>query len=134
MGFGIGFVTMKEMFSTTFKPLSNHFYRGYNHCRNHSLTNDNMNTYIIISLIKYIHEYSWSDNMTRNENFSWKLINHVPIYQSETSTGGTATGAAQIVFQLMLLAELMTESGFLTIWKFKIISQSFSSYLGWIPA
>ena len=58
MGFGIGFVTMKEMFSTTFKPLSNHFYRGYNHCRNHSLTNDNMNTYIIISLIKYIHEYS----------------------------------------------------------------------------
>ena len=58
MGFGIGFVTMKEMFSTTFKPLSNHFYRGYNHWRNHSLTNDNMNTYIIISLIKYIHEYS----------------------------------------------------------------------------
>lgn len=26
MGFGIGFVTMKEMFSTTFKPLSNHFF------------------------------------------------------------------------------------------------------------
>ena len=39
---------------------------------------------------------------------TFKLINHVPIYQSETSTGGTATGAAQIVFQLMLLAELMT--------------------------
>lgn len=57
MGFGIGFVTMKEMFSTTFKPLSNHFYRGYNHCRNHSLTNDNMNTYIIISLIKYTVYY-----------------------------------------------------------------------------
>ena len=52
MGFGIGFVTMKEMFSTTFKPLSNHFDRVYNHCRNHSLTNDNMNTYIIVSLIE----------------------------------------------------------------------------------
>ena len=104
MGFGIGFVTMKEMFSTTFKPLSNHFYRGYNHWRNHSLTNDNMNTYIIISLIKYTHDLIiWLVMKT-----SWKLINHVPIYQSETSTGGTATGAAQIVFQLMLLAELMT--------------------------
>ena len=104
MGFGIGFVTMKEMFSTIFKPLSNRFYRGYNHCRNHSLTNDNMNTYIIISLIKYTHNLIIYDSSWK----LWKLINHIPIYQSETSTGGTATGAVQIVFQLMLLAEVMT--------------------------